>query len=73
MSFDAEILEAVRKAVAEGRHDLLYEMVPADDGGQTYEMRCKICGASGNILASTFSHAAGCPVDGEEKRALRRG
>jgi len=52
MFFDAEISEMVRKAVAEGRYDLLYVMVPAMDGGQTYEMKCKICGEFGNILAS---------------------
>ena len=27
----------------------------------------KICGEFGNILASTFSHAEGCPVDREER------
>ena len=68
MLIDAETLEMVRKAVADGRHDLLYVMVPADDGGQSYEMRCKICGEFGNILASKFNHAQGCPVDAEEKR-----
>lgn len=67
MIFDTEILDMVRKAVAERRYDLLYVMVPADDGGQTYEMKCKICGEFGNILASKFSHALGCPVDAEEK------
>jgi hypothetical protein len=67
MAFDPETLEMVRKAVAEGRYDLLYVMVPAMDGGQTYEMKCKICGEFGNILASTFSHAEGCPVDREER------
>jgi hypothetical protein len=72
MFFDAEISEMVRKAVAEGRYDLLYVMVPAMDGGQTYEMKCKICGEFGNILASAFSHAEGCPVDIEEKRSSRR-
>ena len=55
MTFAAK--EMVRKAVAEGRYDLLYVMVPADDGGQTYEMKCKICGEFGNILANKFSHA----------------
>ena len=69
MLFDAKALEMVRKAVAEGRYDLLYVMVPADDGGQTYEMKCQICGEFDNILASKFSHAQGCPVDGEEKRS----
>jgi hypothetical protein len=69
MLFDAEISEMARKAVAEGRYDLLYVMVPAMDGGQTYEMKCKICGEFGNILARTFIHAEGCPVDAEEKRS----
>ncbi len=72
MLFDAKILEMVRTAIAEGRYDLLYVMVPADDGGQTYEMKCKICGEFGNILASKFSHAQGCPVDTEEKRLSQR-
>jgi hypothetical protein len=72
MFFDAEISEMVRKAVAEGRYDLLYVMVPAMDGGQTYEMKCKICSEFGNVLASTFSHAEGCPVDTEEKRSSQR-
>ena len=72
MSFDAEISDMVRKAVAEGRYDLLYVMVPADDGGQTYEMKCKICGEFGNILASHFIHAQDCPVDIEEKRSTQR-
>jgi hypothetical protein len=57
MLFDAKASEMVRKAVAEKRYDLLYVMVPADDGGQTYEMKCKICGEFGNILADKFSHA----------------
>jgi hypothetical protein len=65
MLFDDKISQIARKAVAEGRYDLLYEMVPADDGGQSYEMKCKICGEFGNILASKFSHATGCPVDTE--------
>ena len=72
MFFDAEILDMVRKAIAEGRYDLLYVMVPADDGGQTYEMKCKICGEFGNILAGKFSHAQGCPVDAEEKHSFPR-
>jgi hypothetical protein len=66
MLFDARITEMVRKAVAEGRYDLLYEMVPADDGGETYEMKCKICGEFGNVLAHRFSHAQGCPVGAEK-------
>ena len=71
MAFDAATMEMVRKAIAEGRHDLLYVMIPAIDGGQAYEMKCKICGEFDNILASTFSHAEGCPVDSEEKRTSR--
>ena len=67
MLFDATTLEMVRKAVAEGRYDLLYVMVPAMYGGETYEMKCKICGEFGNVLASTFIHAEGCPVDREER------
>ena len=72
MFFDAEVLDMVRKALAEGRYDLLYVMVPADDGGQSYEMKCKICGEFGNILASKFNHAQGCPVDTEERRSFER-
>jgi hypothetical protein len=72
MSFDAETVAMARKAVAEGRYDLLYVMVPADDGGQTYEMKCKICGEFGNILASRFVHAPDCPVPAEEQRLRER-
>jgi hypothetical protein len=60
MFCDAEVSEIVRKTLAEGRYDLLYVMVPAMDGGQSYEMKCKIFGEFGNILASTFTHAEGC-------------
>ena len=73
MFIDAKTIEMVRRAVAEGQHDSLYVMVPADDGGQSYEMKCKICGEFGNILASRFSHAQGCPVVAEEKRSLQHG
>ena len=72
MVFDAKTIEMVRKAVTDGRYDVLYEMVPAGDGGQSYEMKCKICGEFGNILASKFSHMPGCPVDTEDKRSLPR-
>ena len=72
MPFDPEIWDMVRKAVGEGRYDLLYVMVPADDGGETYEMKCKICGEFGNILAIRFVHADGCPVDIEEKRSTQQ-
>ena len=70
MKFDGDVREKVRKAVAEEQWHLLYTMVPAMDGGQTYEMKCKICGEFGNILASTFHHAEDCPVDAEERNAL---
>ena len=69
MFFGIKVTKMVREAIAEGRYDLLYEMVPADDGGQTYEMKCKICGELGNILAGKFKHKKGCPVDNEEKRS----
>ena len=72
MVFDAKTSETVRKAIADGRYDLLYVMVPADDGGQTYEMKCKICGELGNILATRFTHARDCPVDIEEKHSRQR-
>jgi hypothetical protein len=62
----------VRKALVEGRYDLLYVMVTADDGGQAYEMKCRICGEFGNILSSTFRHAEGCPVDAEGGRSFQR-
>ena len=72
MLFDAKTIELVRKALGDGRSDVLYEMVAADDGGQSYEMKCKICGECGNILASRFSHSPGCPVDPEDKQSLPR-
>ena len=72
MAFDSDTHEMVRKAVAEGQWHLLYTMVPAMDGGQTYEIKCKICGEFDNILASTFHHADDCPVDIEEKNARTR-
>jgi hypothetical protein len=68
MLFDAETVEMVRKAVADRRYDLLYVMVPAIDGGQTYEMKCKICGEFGNILASKFQPRPRLPGR-EEKRS----
>lgn len=46
-------------------------MVPADDGGQTYEMKCTICGEYGNILASRFRHADECPVEIDEPNMRR--
>jgi hypothetical protein len=72
MPFDTDASDMVRRAIAEGRYDLLYVMVPADDGGQTYEMKCQICGEFGNILAGKFVHAQDCPVDIEEQRSFRR-
>jgi len=68
MPFDPETIAMVRKAVAGNQDQLLYTMVPAMDGGQTYEMKCKICGAFGNILARTFTHEKDCPVPLEEER-----
>jgi hypothetical protein len=69
MQFDRETQEMVQKAVAEGQWYLLYTMVPAMDGGQTHEIKCKICGEFGNILARhPVIHAQGCPVDLEEKK-----
>ena len=72
MEFDKDVRKTVRQAVAEGQWHLLYVMVPAQDGGQTYEMKCKICGEFGNVLASEFIHADGCPVDVEEKTQRKR-
>ena len=71
MAFDNDIIKKVGKAVAEGQWHLLYVMVPADDGGQTFEMKCKICGEFGNILARTFDHGPDCPVVIEEKQLIR--
>jgi hypothetical protein len=65
---DSETAARVRSAVAGGQYHLLYTMVPAMDGGQTYEMKCKICGEFGNILAGGFDHARDCPVPAEEER-----
>ena len=69
--FDSAIVEMVRRAVRERRWDLLYVMVPADDGGQSYEMKCKVCGEFGNILASKFVHDDACPVAAEENKLYR--
>ena len=60
--FGADVWQMVRQAIARERYDLLYIMTAADDGGESYEMKCKICGELGNILASKFIHADGCPV-----------
>ena len=73
MSFDIETSEMIRRAVAEGRDDLLYAMVSADDGGQTYEMKCQICHALGNVLSSgKFRHSQDCPVALEEEKKFTR-
>ena len=69
--FDSAIVEMVRRAVRERRWDLLYVMVPADDGGQSYEMKCKVCGEFGNILARKFVHDDACPVAAEENKLYR--
>ena len=61
---------AVRRTIARGGN--FYEMVPAMDGGQTYEMTCKICGEYGNVMASGFDHARFCPVGVDEARPPRR-
>ncbi|MEQ1754731.1 MAG: hypothetical protein ABL973_11430 [Micropepsaceae bacterium] len=71
MTFDSDIIKMVFQAVVEGQWHLLYVMVPADDGGQTFEMKCKICGEFGNILARTFVHDPACPVAIEEKTLFR--
>jgi hypothetical protein len=65
MTFDSNVREMVRKAVAEGQWHLIYTMVTATFGGQSYEMKCKICGEFGNIMASTFVHAR---LSGGERR-----
>lgn len=72
MTFDSSIIRKVREAVAQGQWHLLYVMVPADDGGQTFEMKCEVCKEFGNILARTFDHDPACPVAIEEKEMLRR-
>lgn len=72
MEFDSKVRETVRKAVAEGQWHLIYTMVPATFGGQSYEMKCKICGEYGNVMASGFDHADGCPAEIEEKNASKR-
>ena len=62
----ASVVEMVRNATRDGQWHVLYVMVPADDGGQSCEMKCKICGEFGNILASKFVHNEGCPVATDE-------
>lgn len=66
--FDPQVVEMVKNAIADGRWNLLYAIVPADDGGQSYEMKCNICGEIGNILAAKFVHARACPVEAQEKK-----
>jgi hypothetical protein len=72
MGFSRDVRRKARKAVVDGQWSSLYAMVPAMDGGQTYEMKCMVCGAFGNIMARYFDHAPGCPVDIAEKELLRR-
>ncbi len=62
----------MRKAIREGRWDLIFAMVPAVDGGQSYEMKCSVCDWSGNILASKFTHKAGCLVEAVQNADRRR-
>lgn len=38
------------------------------DGGQSYEMKCRICGEFGNIMTGVFHHSQGCPVAIEENK-----
>ena len=48
MDYDAETIHRVRDAVAGQRYELIYRMMPVDDGGESYEMQCKICGELGS-------------------------
>ena len=73
MDYDAETIHRVRDAVAGQRYELIYRMMPVDDGGESYEMQCKICGELGNVLAKEFVHGENCPVPIEEaKRETRK-
>ena len=38
-----------------------YRMLPADDGGQTYRMECKVCKAEGSVMGK-FIHEKKCPA-----------
>jgi hypothetical protein len=67
MDYDAETIRKVRAALTQSV-GLLYRMMPTDDGGESYEMQCTICGALGNILAKEFVHGDNCPVPIEEAR-----
>ena len=69
---DASVIEMVRNTIRDGQWQLLYVMVPADDGGQSYEMKCKICGEFGNVLAAKFVHDEACPVATEEDKLYGR-
>lgn len=40
-------------------------MLPTDDGGESYQMECKLCKAQGNILARKFIHEDNCPLKDE--------
>jgi hypothetical protein len=54
-----------------------YRMLPADDGGQSYQMECKFCKEWGNIMQrDPFVHTADCPAGKLEKKEfakLRKG
>jgi hypothetical protein len=41
MDYDAETIHRVRDAVAGQRYELIYRMMPVDDGGESYEMQCR--------------------------------
>ncbi len=46
-----------------------YRMLPADDGGQSYQMECKFCKEWGNIMQrDLFVHTADCPAGKLEKK-----
>jgi hypothetical protein len=72
MDYDAETIRKVRNAVTQQRHDLLYKMMPADDGGASYEIRCMICGERDNVLAKYFAHGDNCPVPTEEAKLAKK-
>ena len=72
-AYDRQTWAKVRRAVAIGDYTQLWVMVPAMDGGESYEMRCEICGGYGNVMGGPFYHRDGCPVPIEEAREHRRG
>ncbi len=71
-AYDPETWSKVRRAIASGDYTQLWTMIPAMDGGQSYEMACKICGGYGNAMGGPFYHEDGCPVPVEEARDRRR-